>query len=538
MTSAISVLLQANPTNFKVPASPDLMVVLPELIVITVTVAMIIIELFLKKEQRRLVLTTITLVGYGGALLALLPQFLNSGRVFTFMSNACDPRFAAQCGMVVQDDVGTFFKMLFIIAAILAVLYSATYIEEFGMPLGEFYALLAMSVVGMMVVASSVDLISIFVGIELSSLCTYILTGWARGDSRSNEASVKYFLLGIFATAILVYGMTWLFGLTGATNLTQISANIGKLIGLTGGNAAGNTLLTLAVFLLTAGLGFKIAAVPFHMWTPDAYQGAPTPMTAFMSVAPKAAGFAAIIRILVEGLGNAYTLWVPVIIVLSILTMTLGNIVGVAQRNVKRMLAYSSIAHTGYILLGLSAFNGDPSDPNGAISSVLFYTFAYTIMNMGAFGIIVWLQHNRGGEELDDFSGLSQWAPIPTAIMTICLLSLTGIPPTVGFFGKYYVFVAAIKGNLTWLAVIGALNSAVAAFYYLRIIWYMYFREATSPRAVEAVQARQSNQPVERPGGLTINISLVLSLVGIFVFFFAAGPIVDFTINALGSSIK
>lgn len=536
MTSAISVLLQAGPSNFKIPASPDFSVVLPELIVIVVTVAMIIIELFLKKEQRRPVLTIITLLGYGGALAALIPAFLNSGqRAFTFLSNACSPDLAVPCGMVVQDDVAIFFKMLFLIAGFLTVLYSATYIEEFGMPLGEFYALLAMSVVGMMVVASSVDLITLFVGIELSSLCTYILTGWARGDSRSNEASVKYFLLGIFATAILVYGMTWLFGLTGATNLDQIAVNIGKLIGMNGGDATSNTLLTLAVFLLTAGLGFKIAAVPFHMWTPDAYQGAPTPMTAFMSVAPKAAGFAAIIRILVEGLGQAYNIWVPIIIVLSILTMTLGNIVGVAQRNVKRMLAYSSIAHTGYIMLGLSAFA--PGDPNGAVSSVLFYSFAYTIMNMGAFGIIVWLQHNRGGEELDDFSGLSQWAPLPAAIMTICLLSLTGIPPTVGFFGKYYVFVAAIKGNLVWLAVIGALNSAVAAFYYLRIIWYMYFREATTPRAVEAVQARQANQPVERPGGGLITTSLTLSLIGIFAFFFVAGPIVDFTKNVL-SGIK
>ena len=534
MTSAISVLLQANPTNFKVPASPDFSVVLPELIVIVVTVAMIIVELFLKKEQRRVVLTGITLLGYLGGLAALIPAFMSSGggnRVFTFLSNACGPAYTHPCGMVVQDDIGTFFKMLFLVAGILAVLYSATYIEEFGMPLGEFYALLAMSIVGMMVVASSVDLISLFVGIELSSLCTYILTGWARGDSRSNEASVKYFLLGIFATAILVYGMTWIFGLTGSTNLDQIALNIGSVIGLTGGNAAGNTLLTLAVFLLTAGLAFKIAAVPFHMWTPDAYQGAPTPMTAFMSVAPKAAGFAAIIRILVEGLGSAYTIWVPVVIVLSILTMTLGNVVGVSQRNVKRMLAYSSIAHTGYILLGLSAYA--PGDPNQAVSSVLFYTFAYTIMNMGAFGIIVWLQHNRGGETLDDFSGLSQWAPIPTAVMTICLLSLTGIPPTVGFFGKYYVFVAAIKGNLSWLAVIGALNSAIAAFYYLRIIWYMFFREATTPRAIEAVQSRQNNRPVERPGGLTINISLGLSLIGIFVFFFIAGPVVDFTIHAL-----
>ncbi len=529
------------PTNLKLPSAPDLMVVLPELIIITITVGMIVIDLFLKKEQKRPVLTAISLLGFVGAAVALLPALfpdwfgLSGHRVVTFMSNACDPSMATQCGMVVQDNIGTFFKLLFIIAGFLTVLYSATYIEEFNMPLGEYYALLAMSVVGMMVVASSVDLISIFVGIELSSLSVYILTGWARFDTRSNEASVKYFLLGIFATAILVYGMTWLFGLSGATNLDQIAVNIGKLLG-TNGDPTKNAFLTLAVFLLTAGLGFKIAAVPFHMWTPDAYQGAPTPITAFMSVAPKAAGFAAIIRILVEGLGQSYQLWVPLMIVFSILTMTLGNIVGVAQRNVKRMLAYSSIAHTGYILLGLSAFA--PGDPNQAISSVLFYTFAYTIMNMGAFGIIVWLQHNRGGEELDDFSGLSQWAPLPAAIMVVCLLSLTGIPPTVGFFGKYYVFVASIKGNLVWLTVIGALNSAVAAFYYLRIIWYMYFREPTSQRAVAAVQAQQANQPVARRGGGLITTSLVLSLIGIFVFFFIAGPIVDFTRQALSSSLS
>ncbi len=507
--------------------SADLMVVLPELIVMVMGIVILITELFLKKEQRRPVLTGLALVGLGAALVSVFFYFGQNHFTFISPSN-CDPAHQATCGLVVVDDLANFFKIIFLSSAILAVLLSATFIEEFGMPLGEYYCVMLMATAGMMVVASGTDLITIFVGIELSSLSTYILTGWARNDKRGNEAGLKYFLLGIFATSILVYGMTWTYGLTGSTNIFQIAAKMGDLIGV--GGATANTLLTLAVLLLVAGLAFKIAAVPFHMWTPDAYQGAPTPMTAFMSVAPKAAAFAAMIRILVQGMGAAWQVWVPVIAVLSVLTMTLGNIVGVAQRNVKRMLAYSSIAHTGYILIGLAAFK--PGTDTGAVSSVMFYSFAYAFMNMGAFGLIVWLQHQGLGEELDDFSGLSQWSPGMAVVMTFCLISLMGIPPTVGFFAKYYVFIAAIRADLTWLAVVGALNSAVAAFFYVRIIWYMYFRDPSHPRAIAATEARANNTAsLLRPGAGLIVGSLVLSAVLTVVFFFLIGPVTNFTSN-------
>jgi NADH-quinone oxidoreductase subunit N len=400
----------------------------------------------------------------------------------------------------------------------LGTLFAADYIEERGMPLGEFYAVLALLTLGAMLVGASVDLIMIFLGIELMSISTYILTGFARNDKLSNEGALKYFLLGTFATAILVYGMAWLYGMTGTTNLVQIATRVQAL------GAAGpfGTGLALAIVLLVVGLGFKIAAVPFHMWTPDAYQGAPTPVTAIMSVGPKAAGFAAIIRILMEGLGPAYQQWVPLIIVLSILTMTLGNVVGLMQNSVKRMLAYSSIAHTGYLLVGVASFQPalarDPAT-NDAVASILFYLFSYVIMNIGAFGLVVWLQHNRGTEFLDDFRGLSAWAPGPAFMMMVLLLSLTGIPPTIGFFGKYYVFVAALRADLGWLAVLGVLNSAIAAFYYLRVIWYMYFE-----------QPRAARTPV--PAGLLVG-SLALTAVLVFVFFVAAGPVLDMARQAL-----
>jgi len=345
------------------------------------------------------------------------------------------------------------------------------------------------------------------------------LTGFARTDRLSNEAALKYFLLGLFSTAILVYGMAWLYGMTGFTNVRDIGRIVASV-----GDITSNGGLILALFLLIAGLGFKIAAVPFHMWTPDAYQGAPTPVTAFMSVGPKAAGFAATIRIMTEALGPAWETWVPVMVILSILTMSLGNIVAVVQRSVKRMLAYSSIAHTGYVLVGLASYTAVAENQTQAISSVLFYLFSYLFMNMGAFGIVIWLQRQGGTDFIEDFRGLSAWAPGQAALMAFFLLSLTGIPPTIGFLGKYYVFIAAIQADLTWLAVIGALNSAVGAFYYLRIIWYMYFEE---PRAVR----------VTKPSPALMT-TLVVSAVAIIALFIFSGPILDAARNSMPQIIS
>ncbi|HUS15747.1 MAG TPA: NADH-quinone oxidoreductase subunit N, partial [Chloroflexia bacterium] len=444
--------------------APDFNTIVPELIITVLAIVLLIAELVVPVRRKQM-LTGISVLGYGLALVACFLYFVQPGLPIHSVS-----------GMVVLDQLGLWFRVLALLSALIGTVFAANYIEEKGMPLGDFYAILALSTLGMMVVSAAHDLTVVFVGIELSSIATYIMTGFNRGSKLSNEGALKYFLLGTFATAILVYGMAWLYGMTGSTNIPLIANQARTLVA---GNQAGAGGLLLATLLLIAGLGFKVAAVPFHMWTPDAYQGAPTPVTAIMSVGPKAAGFAAIVRILVEGLGPAWQQWVPVVAVIAVLTMTLGNIIGLSQRSVKRMLAYSSIAHTGYILVALASYNPglvtQANVGNQAIGSMLFYLFAYVFMIMGAFGLVIWMERNGGTEYLDDFRGLSTWAPLPAAAMLLLMLSLAGIPPTIGFLGKYYVFLAAVNANLTWLAVIGVINSAIGTFYYLRVIWYMYF---------------------------------------------------------------
>lgn len=494
--------------------NPDWIAILPEIIVAVFAILVIFVDLFMRgRDNKSQVLAGISISGFVLAIVASALLFNNNvGEGASFNRQAFG-------GMVVLDNLGLFFNVLALGTAIIATLLSTMFIKDRGMALGEYYAVISLSTLGMMITAASVDLTTLFVGIELMSIAVYILTGFDRASKLSNEAAVKYFLLGIFSTAILVYGMAWLYGMTGYTNLRQIGGVVRAVQEQGVGGVAGNGGLVLAIFLLIVGLGFKIAAVPFHMWTPDAYQGAPTPISAFMSVGPKAAGFAATIRILTEALGPAWELWVAVVIILSILTMTLGNVVGVTQRSVKRMLGYSSIAHTGYMLVGLAAFTANPTNQNQAVASLLFYLFSYMFMNMGAFGVVVWMQRNGATDNLESFRGLSSWAPGPAALMMFFLLSLTGIPPTIGFLGKYYVFVSAINSGLAWLAVIGVLNSAVAAFYYLRIIWYMYFEEARAART-----ARPSTALVW---------TLAASAVAIFLFFFLAQPI----LNAAQSSL-
>jgi NADH-quinone oxidoreductase subunit N len=481
--------------------NPDLWVILPEIIVTVFAVVVIFVDLFMRGPGKARALPAVSVVGYVLAIAVCIWQFNDPGAV-------SHDSIGAFGGMVVADYLGLFFKIISLITAIIAVALSTLFIRERGMALGEYYAVLALATLGMMVTSAAIDLTTLFVGIELMSISVYILTGFARTDKLSNEAAMKYFLLGLFSTAILVYGMAWLYGMTGHTNLRSIGKVVAQF-----GDITSNGGLTLAMLLLIAGLGFKIAAVPFHMWTPDAYQGAPTPVTAFMSVGPKAAGFAATIRIMTEALGPAWHTWVPIVVILSILTMTLGNVVAVAQRSVKRMLAYSSIAHTGYVLVGLASYQAAGLQQQQAISSILFYLFSYMFMNMGAFGVVVWVQRNGGTDFLESFRGLSTWAPGPAALMAFFLLSLTGIPPTIGFLGKYYVFLAAVNADLTWLAVIGVLNSAVGAFFYLRVIWYMYFEE---PRVVR--------EP--KPAPVLVG-TLAVSAAAVILLFIFSGPILD-----------
>jgi NADH-quinone oxidoreductase subunit N len=447
---------------------PDWGIVVPQLIVFFLAMALLVGDAFLPRERHYTWLTGLSLVGYGAALLALFGQRGESDSTFY--------------GLFRADGLTVFLSLTILAAAILTVLTSASYVDQLEgrMPLGEFYVLLAFSILGALLTAAAGDLIMIFVGIELSSLSTYILTAFAKRRVTSLEGALKYFLLGLFASAILVYGMAWIYGATGSTDITTIAQVLAA-------EATGDELnasLLLGLLLIVVGVGFKMAAVPFHFWTPDAYDGAPTPVTGFMSVVPKAAAFAATIRLLVQALEPLRDDWLTLIAVLALITMAFGNIVAVSQRNVKRLLAYSSIAHTGYILVGIAAYQSGEGFGTGAgdrgVASVLYYLLAYTFMNIGAFAIVSWLQHRGKGMTLDDFSGLASHEPLAAAAMAVFMISLMGIPPTIGFYAKYYVIVAAIDADLLWLALAIVLASAVSAFYYLRIVAVMYFSEPLS----------------------------------------------------------
>ncbi len=318
----------------------------------------------------------------------------------------------------------------------------------------------------MMIIASASDLIVLYLGLELMALSTYILVGIMRHSIRANEAAIKYFLLGGFASAFLLYGISMLYGLTGTTDIGAIAAYIGEQ------GVAGNKILLLSMIFFAVAFGFKIAAVPFHMWAPDAYEGAPTSITAFMSVGPKAAGFAALGRVFMIAFSSVHVEWSFVLIPLAVLSMVVGNIVAVSQTNIKRMLAYSSIAHAGYALLGIIAGTSE------GLSSMMSYMFIYAFMNIGAFAVVIMLRSEGfSGEDLSDYEGLARSHPMASALMLIFMFSLTGIPPTAGFIGKFYVFMEAINAGYVYLTLIAVVFSVVSAFYYLRVVMFMYMKE-------------------------------------------------------------
>ncbi len=481
----------------------DFIRVLPEFIVLLMAVLIVIIDLFIPKRSRPL-LGYLAILGYAGGIVAAGALYYYSNSQITSFS-----------GMFIRDNFSSFFEILFMITGILIVLVTPSYSLKRAIPLGETYSIQAFSVLGMMIVAASGDLMAIFVGIELTSICSYMLTAFARNDRGSAEGALKYFLLGIFATAILVYGMTWAFGMTGSTNLAEINKAIA-----TTPNLSTDPGLTFAMLLMVVGFGFKIAAVPFHVWTPDAYEGAPTPVAAFMSVGPKAAGFAALLRVMVQGLPALAAQWSVILAVLAVLTMTLGNVVAIAQTSVKRMLAYSSIAHTGYIIVGLASYlnTSSPERQKDAISSVLIYSLIYVFMNIGAFAILIYVQNRQGGADVDDFDGLASWAPAAALAMAVCLVSLTGIPPTGGFLGKFYVFRAAIDNGYTWLAIVGVLNSSVSAFFYLRIIYTMYFNPVSD-------DVRRRLQPT---GNTLIAACMTIACIAILILGIYPDPALNF----------
>jgi len=430
------------------------LVVAPEIVVLVTALLVMMVDLFLGKEQKGR-LAWLSLVGVLAA--AGLSYYIWDGSTVALQD------------MLVADGYALFLNLVILTVAALAILFSVEYTGRIGLSQGEYYTLLLLSTTGMMLMAAAINLMTIFLALEILSIALYVLVGLNRAELRSAEAALKYFLLGAFASGFLLYGMALVYGQAGTTSLSGLRDWVSSL------NGAFPPLLMAGVGLMIAGFGFKVALVPFQMWTPDAYEGAPTSVTAFMSVGAKAAGFAALGRVVLYALGALNGEWVWVLAVLSALTMTVGNLAALRQTNLKRMLAYSSIAHAGYILAGVAAGN------ELGTSGLLFYLFAYAFMNVGAFAVIIAVGRfgspAGGGETLDDLAGLAAHKPGLAVAMALFMLSLAGVPPLAGFLAKLYVFGAAVQAGLTWLAIFGVINSVVSAYYYLRVVVAMYMKE-------------------------------------------------------------
>ncbi len=472
---------------------------LPVLVILGTGALVLVLDLLPPRHSKEH-LGGVALLGIVGALLASLWQWGKEARAFR--------------DMVLLDGYALFFDVIICYAAALAVLLSMDYLRRNGVESGEYYALVLFSTAGMMLLASAGDLIVVFLAIELMSLSLYVLAGLFKTRLASGEASMKYFLLGAFASSFLLYGIALVYGATGTTSFDRIAAALpGRSL---------DPLFLVGLALLLVGFGFKISSVPFHSWAPDVYQGAPTSVTAFIATGSKAAAFAAMIRLLVVALRGAQPDWSVLLWGVAVVTMTVGNVVAIAQSNLKRMLAYSSIAHVGYMLVGVVA-GGAP----GA-GAVLFYLLAYTFTTAGTFGVITLCE--RAGEEaveVGDYAGLARRHPLLAATLALFLLSLVGIPPLAGFVGKFYLFGAAVRSGYLWLAIVGVLNSAVAAYYYLRVIVYMYMREPDGSSAGAVYSPSFA-------GGL----ALAISLVGIVLLGLMPAPFVDLAQSAVAPLLR
>ncbi|MFQ6607444.1 MAG: NADH-quinone oxidoreductase subunit N [Fidelibacterota bacterium] len=435
---------------------------IPELIIVGTVLLGIITDLFYRREQSYRVAYWIM----GGLTVAALALLLTpaSEAITLFL------------GTIVLDPFARMFKFLFLLATVVVILMSLKTDELKVVRTGEYYLLIAALTLGMFLMASSVDLIMIYLSIEVVSIVSFILAGYLKTRVRSTEASLKYVIYGAFSSGIMLYGFSLLFGLTGTTKLFEIREGMATLQG------GGTLTLTVATIMIMAGFGYKISVVPFHFWTPDVYEGAPTPITAYLSVGPKAAGFALLIRVfnivfsgtdallasfwqVLEGLP-----WQEVMAILAAITMTLGNVIAIQQSNVKRLLAYSSIAHAGYILMGIPVLS------LGGIYASMFYVVVYLFMQLGAFFVVITIQNKYNTEEIDEYGGLGFKAPYLGVTMAIFLFSLTGLPPTAGFIGKFYLFSAVIEARMYWLAIVAALNSVISLYYYMRIVKMMYLQ--------------------------------------------------------------
>ncbi len=411
-----------------------------------------------------ILVAAILVVSYAPSVPFGAPKLEAGATVGAFADPAGRPSF-------VLDGFALFFKGLFLFAAALTILSAMKFLDVERAQGGEFYALVLFAVIGMMLLASGNDFATLYIGLETTALSSYVLVGFTRANPRSNEAALKYFVLGAFASAVLVYGVSLVYGATG-------TIHIGGIAGALAAAGGKRTLADLGAVLILVGLGFKIAAFPFHMWAPDVYEGAPSPVAGFVSTATKAAAFAMILRVYLQGFYPLVTSWTPLLVLLSVASMTFGNVAAVRQDNVKRMLAYSSIAQAGYLLMGLiavGAARGDERIAAYGMTAVAIHLLVYTVTNLGAFGLVTMLRRGEtAGDRIDDFRGLSARKPVAAAAMVVFLLSLAGIPCTAGFIGKWWLFGAVIQADMAWLAVVAVVNSAISLFYYARVVVAMY----------------------------------------------------------------
>ena len=463
----------------------------PELSLAVTAVAVILLDLFV---QRKGVLAIVGLAGLA----------VSAGFTIGFWGDGPQAIFN---DMAVLDNFSLFFKLIFLGIAALVILASVDYASRFERFRGEYHALLLISTLGLMLMAAATELVTIYIALEVASISLYVLAGFLK-DPKSTESSIKYLLLGATASAVLLYGMALVFGATGSTQLGEIAQAVQGL-GATG--TGDNPALILGIVLLIAGFGFKIAAVPFHMWVPDVYEGAPTPVVAFLSVASKAAGFAVILRLFGTAFGVPSWLgesWGTIFAVLAAISMTVGNISALPQTNIKRLFGYSSIAQAGYLMVGLATLGFAGSGEVMGTSPVLFFLASYAVANMGAFIAIIAVTNKTGSDLIADFSGLAKRSPVLALALTICLISLIGMPPAAGFMAKFYIFSGAAQNGLLWLVMIAVINSVASAFYYLRIVKIMWLGE---PASVEAV-----------PSSASLRIALALSCLG--VLFIGVAP--------------
>src|SRR5580692_9208974 len=478
------------PANFA-PSADDLLRFSPEIILtVAGTLLMVLDPLFAKRLPK--------LFGHL-SIFALLLAIAGA-------AGADSVRGSSFSNLLVVDGFATFFRYLVLVIGVLTVLASYRYLDLEKAETGEYHALVLFAIVGQCLMVAANDLIMIFIGLEISSIASYILAGYLRNDKRNNEAAIKYFLLGSFATAFLLYGVALIYGVTGTTKLDEIRTALNNP-----SEQTSLAMVAVAAALVFVGLGFKVSGAPFQVWAPDVYQGAPAPVSAFLATGPKAAAFAIFFRIFLTAFQPIASGWEPLIWISALLSMTIGNFAALAQDNLKRLLAYSSSAHAGYVLVALAARS------EIGTAAAMFYLVAYALMNIGAFVVVI---HMAGKGErhlkIDDLAGLGKRQPVTAAMLTIFLMSLIGIPLTGGFFGKFYIFEAALQSNLVWLTVLGLLNSAVAAYYYLRLLVVMYMYEPG--------EVANNIEPLT-PG---LRAALILPAIGTFVLGVLPGAVLNF----------